>query len=433
MVHHSSLTWGLVVFLAVTVAQRADCTDLLDTPFRQAALVERFDADRDGTLSQGEFAAMRSAFGGIDIPMLPSQLLNYTRHQWPGHFEEAHLRELDNTPPANPLTDQGAELGRVLFYDRHLSRNNSIACASCHLQDAGFSDPERFSRGFAGGHTKRNSMSIANLRYTNLKGRVPGFFWDERAATLEDQVLMPIQDSVEMGMELGDLEKKLQAVPYYPPLFQATFGSSDVTRDRISRALAQFLRAMTSTSSRFDRAAENAKDLFEDFAGLTVQENHGKRLFVEGVGGIAEFACAMCHVPPTFNMAASMNIGLDMQYKDSGLGALKRSSNDPFTPSNDGKFRAPSLRNAALTAPYMHNGRFKTLEEVVKHYSEGVHPHKNLGLAFQPPAEGTSTSGFHLTAEESAALVAFLKTLTDEDFLHDERFSDPFVRKKQSS
>lgn len=399
--------------------------------FHRAAILQRFDADQNGELSASERGALRAAYGAIDVPLLPSPPLEYTRLQLPQHFEEAHLRELDNTPADNPTTNQGAALGRVLFYDRQLSRNQTIACASCHKREAGFSDPKQFSVGFAGGHTKRNSMNIANLRYTNLKGRVPGFFWDERAATLEDQVLMPIQDAVEMGMKLGELEEKLRTLPYYPPLFQAAFGSSDVTRGGISKALAQFLRAMTSTTSRFDQLAAEATDLFEDFAGLTAQENEGKRLFMEGVGGIAEFACAMCHVPPTFNMPAAMNIGLTMNYKDPGLGALGRPSNDPFTPSNDGKFRAPSLRNITLTAPYMHAGQFKTLEEVVKHYSAGVRPHRNLGLAFEPPSDGAETSGFRFTSDEIPALVAFLKTLTDTKFLQDERFADPFVREEK--
>ena len=397
---------------------------------RRNVVLRRFDTDRDGKLSDSERSAVLSAFGGTEVPMLPSPELDYTTHRFPKHFEREHLDELDNTPADNPNTNHGAELGRVLFYDKHLSRNNKVACASCHRRDAGFSDPEQFSAGFAGGRTKRNSMSIANLRYTRLQGRVPGFFWDERAATLEEQVLMPIQDSLEMGMTLNELEQRLRSVAYYPRLFESAFGSTEITRDRISRALAQFLRSMISSTSRFDRAAAAAADLFEDFPGFTSAENQGKRLFIEGVGGVAEFACAMCHVPPTFNMPSSMNIGLAREYKDPGLGALERPSNDRFTPSNDGKFRAPSLRNVALTSPYMHAGQFKTLAEVVKHYSEGVSPHQNLGLAVESPAGDAQTSGLQFTSEESAALVAFLKTLTDTRFLQDERFSDPFIRVK---
>lgn len=362
--------------------------------------------------------------------MLPSTAWDYSRVEVPAYLNPSQLRQADNTPEDNRLTDDGATLGRVLFYDKHLSRNDTISCASCHLQKAAFADPTPFSVGFQGGRTKRNAMGLANIRYTLLKGRQPGFFWDERAPALEAQVLMPIQDDVEMGMTLERLEAKLAALPYYPPLFAAAFGSEQVTRERIAKATAQFMRCMVSLDSRYDRAAAQAhsSDVSADFESFTAQENLGKSLFMVGMGGIAEFACARCHRPPTFNMEKAFNIGLDLKYKDPGLGALERPSNDPFTRSNDGKFKAPSLRNIALTAPYMHDGRFKTLEEVVEHYSSGVRPHENLELAFEETETGKPTSGFRFSAEEEAALVAFLKTLTDERFVSDPRFSDPFVR-----
>jgi hypothetical protein len=164
---------------------------------------------------------------------------------------------------------------------------------------------------------------------------------------------------------------------------------------------------------------------FDDF---TPQENLGKSLFIDGAGGVAENGCAHCHLPPTFGMPKAFNNGLELKYKDRGLGALGRPPNDPFTPSNDGKFKAPSLRNIELTVPYMHDGRFKSLEEVVEHYSSGIHPHENLGLAFDEQDRDKATSGFKFTAEQKAALVAFLKTLTDEGFVSDPRFADPFVR-----
>ena len=399
--------------------------------FSRTELLRRFDKNRDGKLDKTEKATLRDAFGSMDVPMLPAKPYSFTQARRPDHIKPSQLRRLDNTPKDNPLTDHGAALGRVLFYDKHLSQNNTVACATCHRQRAAFADPRRFSRGFQGRHTKRNSMGLANIRYTHLKGHRPGFFWDERAATLEAQVLMPIQDKVEMGMELKALEKKLQKLLYYPSLFEAAFGSTKVTRGRIGKAVAQFMRAMVSLNSKFDRAAAaaaNEGDGSANFKNFTAQENMGRSLFMDGIGGITEFACAMCHVPPTFNMDKASNIGLDLRYKDSGLGALDRSSNDPFTPSNDGKFKAPSLRNVALTAPYMHDGRFKTLEKVVEHYSQGVHPHKNLGLAFEAQNTGKPTSGFQYSKQERAAIVAFLKTLTDEDFISDPRFSDPFVR-----
>jgi len=367
-----------------------------------------------------------------DVPLLPKKPYDYTTVKLPSYIKASDLRELDNTPADNRMTNAGAALGRVLFYDRRLSRNNTVACASCHVQTAGFSDPRRFSVGFGGGRTSRNAMGLVNLRYTNLKGEQPGFFWDERAVTLERQVMMPIQDGVEMGMTLPDLEAKLQKLSYYPPLFAAAFGSKQVTGRRIAKALAQFLRSMISFDSKFDRGAAAAKngDLSDDFANFTALENQGKSLFLEGLGGTAELACAICHAPPTFNMHRSFNIGLDRQYKDRGLGALGRQPNDPFTPSDDGKFKAPSLRNVALTAPYMHDGRFKTLQQVVEHYSDGVHPHKNLGLAVAADKTGKPT-GFRFSKKEKTALIAFLKTLTDKRFLSDPRFSDPFLRAKK--
>ncbi|MBP86888.1 MAG: cytochrome-c peroxidase [Planctomycetaceae bacterium] len=377
-------------------------------------------------------AARTVAADKPDAPGLPAKSHVYVTANFPRHVVAAKIRQLDNTPDSNPLTDAGATLGRVLFYDRQLSKNDTTACASCHLQENAFTDPRQFSRGFADGNTMRNSMSLANLRFTNVRGELPGFFWDERAATLEAQVLMPIQDKVEMGMELPELEEKLRKLPYYPPLFQAAFGSPKVTSEGISKAVAQFMRSMVSFDSRFDRAAVEADgdDYSMDFAAFTPEENLGKKLFIEGVSGVAEIGCAHCHVPPTFAMPKSFNIGLDFYYVDQGLGARDVPSNDPFTTSNDGKFRAPSLRNIALTAPYMHDGRFETLEQVIQHYSSGVHPHVNVALALDATEDGDklATSGFVLADSERAALVAFLKTLTDDKFIHDPRFADPFVR-----
>jgi len=398
--------------------------------FSRTTLLERFDTNRNQQLDAEERSVLRDAFGGIDIPLLPDEPDDYERVDLPPHIERAELNKLDNTPTDNPITNAGATLGRVLFYERRLSRNDTTSCATCHLQQAGFSDPQRFSRGLGGERTARNSMGLANLRYSKVNGMKPGFFWDERAATLEEQVLMPIQDKIEMGMKLADLETKLAKLPYYPALFEAAFGSDDVTSPRIAQALSQFVRSIMSFNSKFDRATATSASSRTVGPGLTEAERRGRSLFMDGVSGVNEFACQMCHVPPTFNMDMSHNIGLDLKYRDRGLGALNRKSNDPFTPTNDGKFRPASLRNIALTAPYMHDGRFKSLEDVVEHYSDGVHPHPNLTLAI-PTQDGNSkpTSGFRLTKQDQAAVVAFLKTLTDEKLVKDPRFSDPFIRR----
>ena len=398
--------------------------------FNRESLFKQFDSNRNQQLEPNEVTALRNAFGGIDIPLLPAAPYEYVQAGIPHHITQAELDVLDSTPSENAITNAGATLGRILFYDRQLSRNDSTSCATCHLQTAGFSDPQRFSRGFDGGRTGRNSMGLVNLRYSKVNGLEPGFFWDERAATLEEQVLMPIQDEVEMGMKLPDLEMKLANLPYYPSLFEAAFGTTEVTRQRIARSLAQFVRSIESFGSKFDRSlAASASGDADNASRLTEVEERGRSLFMDGVGGVNEFACQMCHVPPTFNMETSHNIGLDLKYRDRGLGALNRKSNDPFTPSNDGKFRSSSLRNIASSAPYMHDGRFKTLDEVVAHYSDGVHPHPNLTLAFARRENNTKpTSGFGLTKQDQTALVAFLKTLTDESLATDPRFSDPFLR-----
>jgi len=446
---------GLLLTVLVLDAGSFSAQGALDDDFRRVALLERFDADRDRELSDDEKRALRDAFGGVDVPLLPDQPFDYAVAV--DERLRAELERADNTPADNPTTNAGVALGWVLFYDEQLSRNNTVSCASCHHQRHGFADPRRFSVGFEGGRTARNAMGLANLRYANVRGLSPGFFWDERAPTLEAQVLMPIQDELEMGMKLADLEVKLEKLPYYPALFEKAFGSPQVTSERIARALAQFLRSLVSLDSSYDRAvAAAAKEASPDgssgvastgrsksLAGLTATENRGKALFMEGVGGVIEFGCAFCHIPPTFGMPKAFNNGLDAEYADRGLGALDRPSNDPLTPTNDGKFKAPSLRNIALTAPYMHDGRFATLEEVVEHYSSGVHPDENLGLAFNDEGSGdgdagdagagaesskASTSGFRLSTEEKRALVAFLKTLTDEKLIADPRFADPFVR-----
>jgi cytochrome c peroxidase len=417
------------VFLEGEGESPAETQDFADPAMlQQKSLLRRFDDDRSGTLDEREKRALRSQFGDIDVPMLPDKSFDYTTLDLPKHVDRAALAETDSTPADNPITDDGATLGRVLFYDKQLSANGTIACASCHLQQAGFADPRRLSTGFDGGRTGRNAMSLANLRFSNVQGHEPGFFWDERAVTLEDQALMPIQDPVEMGMAIAKLEQRLAGLPHYPGLFEAAFGSQEVTSDRIAKAIAQFMRAMVSMDAAFDRAASESEDYSEPFAAFTEQENLGKSLFIEGVGGILEHGCAHCHVPPTFGMTKAQNNGLAMKYEDQGLGARKLPPNDPFTPSNDGKFKAPSLRNVELTSPYMHDGRFASLEEVIDHYSDSVHLHENLTLAFAGQESASSPAGLNFTAEQRAALVAFLKTLNDENFITDPRFSDPFVR-----
>ncbi len=338
------------------------------------------------------------------VPNLPNQLYNYANPNLPQHYTQGPVANADNTPNNNPVTDAGATLGRVLFYDKMLSANGTVACASCHVQADGFSDSRQFSVGFAGGLTGRNSMGLANARYYNNRH----FFWDERAATLEDQVLMPIQDATEMGMTLEQLVETVSSLDYYPELFEDAFGTPTVTTGRISRALAQFVRSMVSTDSKYDQVLQNQ-------ATFTAQEELGRQIFfTPNMGG-----CAACHGTDAQIAPGARNNGLDLVFTDNGLGDV---TGDP---ADDGKFKVPSLRNIELTAPYMHDGRFDTLEQVVQFYNNDIQDHPNLDPALQTP-DGRPRR-LRLSPNEQAALVAFLKTLTDPTLVTDPKFADPFI------
>ena len=304
-----------------------------------------------------------------------------------------------------------ATLGRVLFYDTRLSQNDQVSCASCHDQKKGFADDQAFSTGFAGELTKRNSLALNNINsYSSQR-----FFWDERANSVEEQTQMTIEDHIEMGMDLDLLPAKLEKEEYYRILFEKAFGPIEpITADHVSAALAEFVRRIVSNDSPFDRAIrENGFFTGQNLPSLTAQENRGLQLFNEN--------CSKCHgltngfSGPLTNMA---NNGLDQEYVDQGLGALTGQATD------NGIFKVPILKNVALSAPYMHDGRFATLEEVVDHYSEGVQSHPNLHELLR------SASGdpqrLDLSADDRAALVAFLETLTDVEFTLAEYYADPF-------
>ena len=334
-------------------------------------------------------------------PNLPDQVYNYSE------FDLSLYPSLQNSIASSVITDKGATLGRVLFYDTKLSATNRIACASCHTQQAGFSDLKRFSTGFNNQLTTRNSMSISNMVFQR------GFFWDLRIDNLNDLVLMPIQNHIEMGMEnLDILETKLSKVEYYPALFEAAYGSPEITKDRISSAIAEFLRSMVSLNAKYDQGVAN------DFNNFSEMEKLGMELFMD------KARCSGCHNEPTFDSrwGGAANIGLDLEYEDPGIGALGN-LNGP----NSGAFKIPSLRNIELTGPYMHDGRFNTLEEVVNHYNENIQNHPFLSWQLKDFDQGTGDAiRLNLDELEKKALVAFLKTLTDEDYMQDVRFSSPF-------
>jgi cytochrome c peroxidase len=340
---------------------------------------------------------------------LPVTPFNYSP-PLPPHYMSPQALNQDNTPTNNPVTNLGATLGRVLFYDKRLSINGTVSCASCHQPQHGFSDPRQFSVGFNGGMTDRNSMGLANARYYARER----FFWDERAATLEDQVMQPIQNAVEMGMTLPALVTRLAAEPFYTNLFALTFGSPQITTNGISRALAQFVRSMVSTQSKYDQGIPVA------FTNFTAQEQLGRQIFLGQVGNAT---CAACHGPDTFSAPNIFNNGLEFPYVDLGVGGVTGN------PQENGLFKTPSLRNIELTAPYMHDGRFATLEEVVEFYNSGVVLNPNLPPALRaPPMPGQPPAPrrLNLTNNQKAALVAFLRTMTDTNLTNAVRFSDPF-------
>lgn len=336
-------------------------------------------------------------------PVLPAEPYDYDGLELPVHLQHNSVLPLDNTPGDNPITDAGATLGRVLFYDVRLSRNGSVSCASCHRQEHGFADPRPFSVGFEGRPTTRNSMALSFARYD----RARRFFWDVRARTLEGLALEPIQDPVEMGMTLPELTARLQATAFYPGLFADAFGTPDVTSDRIGRALAQFVRSIVPSATRYDAARQAEEGLFgRPLAGLTAQENRGLELFF-GPG-----RCEQCHFGDLFVGNGPTNNGLDSASTDRGSGSRR------------GLFKTVSLRNVALTAPYMHDGRFATLEAVVDHYSTGIQNSPGLDTRLRGPGAHVMRPSF--SDEERAALVAFLRTLTDTTLTTAPRWSDPF-------
>ena len=338
---------------------------------------------------------------------------NYAAPPLPAYFDET-VAALDNSPASNRVDDRVATLGRVLFHDLRLSTNNRASCGSCHQQRFGFTDPMRFSNGIStAGTTDFHAMRLGNLRYWR-----PGtMFWDRRVISAEVQASHPLHSLVEMGWGgpaggIDGLTRKMSASTYYPDLFAWAFGDATITEPRMQQALAQFVRAMVSHDSRWDAgyakvfsstAPNRALDI--DLPNFTAQENRGRHLFMTDVrqGGAG---CAACHRPPTFALAADA--------RSNGLDA-----------GETRLFKAPSLRSVGLTGPYMHDGRFATLAEVVQFYVSGIQD----GPALDPRLrQGDAPRRLDLDAADRAALVAFLQTLDDPVLTTDPRFGDPFRR-----
>jgi cytochrome c peroxidase len=313
---------------------------------------------------------------------------------WP--FTMSRLFPVPALPPDNPLLTARVELGERLFFDPLLSRDGTVSCASCHHPEAAFSDPEQFSQGVAGGRPPRHSMPLFNLAWKT------SYFWDGRAPTLRQQVLQPIVDHREMDQDLPGLVAKLGNHPEYPALFAKAFSPEAITPERLALALENFLLTLVSHDSKFDRAMNGE-------GTLTDQEKRGFELFFmeyEPRSGRSGADCFHCHGGADFSDHQFHNNGLDADPVDPGHAAVSGQ------PGDRGRFATPSLRNAALTAPYMHDGRFPTLEAVLDHYTSGVKPSATLdpNLAKHPGG------GIPLSAEDKAALIAFLRTLTDPKF-----------------
>ncbi len=351
----------------------------------------------------------------LDLPDLPE---NY-EIDFPEHLARQGLFP-------RKVSDDRATLGRVLFYDKKLSRTGTIACGSCHRQDIGFSDNKAVSLGVDDREGDRNAIalgSVANFSAyygVDLNGsNAIRFLWDNRAANATDQAKAAITNPKEMDMHMDEVVSMVKAQPYYQVLFEEAYENGVINEANVLDAISNFIDAMGSYQSKFDVEARKKyssgyvygdEPVKENFDGFTAQENAGKEIYMT--------KCASCHSPvagrPVFNYA---NNGLDAETgADLGVGGIADFAGMPGT---DGAFKIPTLRNCELSAPFMHDGRIKTLEDVVEHYSSGIKNHPNLHANL--PA-----GGMNLTATQKADLITFLKTLTDNTIAVEERFSNPF-------
>ncbi|NJN48431.1 MAG: cytochrome-c peroxidase [Candidatus Competibacteraceae bacterium] len=405
---------------------------------------EDADLNGDGVVNFGDLGLMKQGFGQAPgpagqfqcgAPVLPAatfDYVNYAETSLPDHFTNplspGNVSLIDNqTLVNNDLTNPGATLGRVLFYDKRLSVNNTVACASCHEQALGFDDPDRFSTG-VNGQTGRHAMPLANNRfYGGAMGAGPNsrMFWDERAASQEAQALMPIQDPVEMGHDLVTLAANLSATDFYPPLFSAAFGDPAITPARIGAAIAQFERSMASYQSKFDLAytIPDPNGLPPpNLAVFTPVEARGAQLFgMPGLNGGGILNCGACH---------DTVVQQGEQPRNNGLDPARGAPFDPGTGAQPGGmgavlFKVASLRNVGVREHFMHDGRFSSLEEVVEHYNSGVLAHPDLHPILQDV--NGNPQQLNLSEADKAALVAFMNTLTDPTFLTAPQFSDPFI------
>lgn len=333
----------------------------------------------------------------------------------PGAYEpEAYILELPDymgdpiIPADNPLTKAGVALGRMLFYDPIVSSDSTMSCASCHAPELAFTDGTAFSTGVEGRQTSRSSMPLVNLAFNPN-----GFFWDGRSPSLEEQALHPIMDEVELNEDWDNVVRKFRQHPDYPVHFRRAFGierKSEITKELAVKAIAQFERTLVSYNSRFDQVVNRNEGWFTD------SEQRGKDLFYVELNALDHPGCSHCHGGVNFTDFSFRNNGIDSvatlnDFSDKGLGEVSGRIYD------NGRFKVPGLRNVALTAPYMHDGRFQTLEEVLDHYKTGGHGVEN---------EDPNIFPFTLSESQKQDMIAFLRTLTDTTFVRNPAHVNPF-------
>ena len=374
-------------------------------------------------------------FSAAEMAVLNEQLnlgkVSFQRSvELPEHIAFA-TPDAQTTLALEPADLTKALLGRVLFYDTQLSATGETSCATCHKQEVAFGDDLAFSKGINGGHTKRNSIALASVPTfasevsgygetandgtNNFTQGSVAFFWDERAATIKEQSTLTIQDRVEMGRDLQELAEDLKQQEMYRILTRKAYGTDDLTADRITLALEKFCATITSMDTPFDDLMDaqfTGTDLLAT-GQFTESELLGHSLFNDN--------CANCHgfnlTQPATPIASN---GLDLNPSDLGVGEHRGSA-------FDGVFKVPFLRNVVLTAPYMHDGRFATLEEVIDHYSEGIQNHRNLNHNLRDFGT-TEPRKMNFNETEKRALLDFLQLTTDRSVMNDVTLSDPFRR-----
>lgn len=312
-------------------------------------------------------------------------------------------------PEENKMTQEKVALGRLLFYDPILSRDSTVSCSSCHIQSLAFTDGQSFSLGVEGKIGKRSALSLVNVGYY-----YKGLFWDGRSSSLEEQALHPILDTLEMGNKWPYLISRLEKSPLYKAKFALAFperNQQEITPKQIGEALAQFQRTIISADSKYDQVERGE-------ATFSASEARGMDIFFDKSDTLPVAECGHCHLDPLFTNQDFENNGIDIWdtiQVDLGRKAISGLKYDL------GKFRTPTLRNIALTAPYMHDGRFETLEEVIDHYNKGGHPGLNVSPNVMP---------LHLSERDKNDLISFLNTLTDYTLLSNKQLSDPFLQNK---